>query len=97
MRYDQKPQPEEINQPQVLEFLIPAVLEMSQSPSTKSNETVLFPEQAEFKILSLDGQLCTNLGYQNDWIIEATLDNTTGDPNARLEGIVIFHCVYFRM
>ena len=63
---------------------------MSLTPSTESNETVPFPEQAEFQILTSDGRLCVNLGYQGDWVIEASLDNTTGDPNARLEGMTIY-------
>ena len=89
LRYDQKQQIEPI-ETKTLEYLIPAQLQMSLTPSTESNETVPFPEQAEFQILTSDGRLCVNLGYQGDWVIEASLDNTTGDPNARLEGMTIY-------
>ena len=97
LRYDQKQQIEPI-ETKTLEYLIPAQLQMSLTPSTESNETVPFPEQAEFQILTSDGRLCVNLGYQGDWVIEASLDNTTGDPNARLEGMTIylmFLLIYF--
>lgn len=86
LRYDQRQQTEPVEAIQ-LEYLIPAQLQMSLAPSAESNETVPFPQQAEFQILTADGRLCVNLGYQGDWVIEASLDNTTGDPNARLEGI----------
>ena len=62
---------------------------MSLSPSSESNETVPFPVQPEFRILASDGQLCANLGYQGDWVIEATLNSSKGDPNARIEGKIL--------
>ena len=90
LRYDQRQRTEPVKT-NTLEYLIPAQLEMSMNPSVESNETVSFPEQAEFKILTSDGRLCVNLGYQGNWVIEASLDNRTGDPNARLEGkLVLF-------
>ena len=75
---------------------MPTKLAMSVSPSSESNETIPFPIQAEFQILSDDDQLCTNLGYQNDWIIEATLDSSaaTADSNARLEGKDFFPPIF---
>lgn len=90
LRYDQKQQTEPV-ETNTLEYLIPAQLQMSSTPSAESNETVPFPKQPEFQILTSDGRLCVNLGYQGDWVIEASLDNTTGDPNARLEGKLIFY------
>ena len=59
---------------------------VSATPSQDTNETVPFPTQPEFQILTSDGDLCTNLGYQQDWYIEATLDVGSGHADAILLG-----------
>uniref|UniRef100_A0A7M5X729 Cadherin domain-containing protein n=2 Tax=Clytia hemisphaerica TaxID=252671 RepID=A0A7M5X729_9CNID len=85
IRYDQQ-QPTEANQIVALEFLMPSTLSMSETPSQDTNETVPFPIQPQFQILSSDGDLCTNLGYQQDWYIEATLNVASGHADAVLLG-----------
>ena len=84
-RYDQQ-QSIEASPIVALEFLMPSTLSMSATPSQDTNETVPFPTQPEFQILTSDGDLCTNLGYQQDWYIEATLDVGSGHADAILLG-----------
>ena len=85
LRYDQRQPSLDDFVPQAVQFFIPSVLSMSLSPSIKSNETVPFMIQPEFQVLTSDGRLCENLGYDSPWYIEAFLNSSAGDPNARLQ------------
>jgi len=85
-RYDER-QSTVFAEPTQIEFLMPSILNMTLSPSVESNETVIFPQQPEFKVYTADGQLCDNLGFDSPWYIEAYLDSSSGgDINAQLLG-----------
>jgi len=85
VRYDER-QPTTFTEQAEIEFLMPSLLNMTLTPSIESNETVIFPQQPEFKVFTADGQLCDNLGFGSPWYIEASLDSFAGDVSAQLLG-----------
>ena len=90
LRYDQVQLQTEAEAPSnIFSFLIPARLVLVTQPGG-GNETVPFTIQPRLKIVDIDDQLVTTLGYghRSNWTVTAAIQKGTGDPHAQLEGNV---------
>ena len=70
------------------EYYIPKFIKIVQSPSSKSNESVPFPEQTSIQLYDVFNRWCMQLGTDlAPWTVTASLViGTNGHPDAKLEG-----------
>lgn len=89
LRYDEKQRIEfESSTLQPQQILLPTTLSILQPASLSSNETVPFPDQPVLILRDNNGAWVEELSGNTTWMVTASLEPNTGDPNARLEGIL---------
>lgn len=87
LRYDVKQKIYfETTEVQTQQILLPTALSILQQPTLDCNETVRFLIQPVFILLDNNGDRVNELSGNVTWVVTASLDPSTGDPNARLEG-----------
>ena len=70
------------------QYFIPKFIKIIQSPSSKSNESVPFPQQTHIQLYDVFNRWCVQLGTDlAPWTVTASLVTDSGHPDAKLEGI----------
>ncbi|XP_066933159.1 fibrocystin-L-like [Clytia hemisphaerica] len=69
------------------EYYVPRVIKITQSPSSKSNESVPIPQQPKIQLYDVLNRWCIHLGSDlAPWSVTASLVPGLENPDAKLEG-----------